>query len=103
MAEGALVEGQAEAWLVGDLQVPSTKAGVSSQSRSDQGMYSTVRPLGMEAMSWMWISGTRWLTTGRLKASAMAATLRQGVMPPTRSRSIITMSTERFSINWRRG
>src|SRR2546421_11881657 len=37
-------------------------------------MYSTVRPLGMAATRCTWISGTRWLTTGRLNASAIPAT-----------------------------
>src|SRR5918992_1409899 len=76
---------------------PSLMAGVSSYSRKVQGIYSTVSPLGMAAMLCTWISGIRWLTTGRLKASAMPATLRNWVMPPTRSKSIITMSTERCS------
>ena len=44
------------------------------------------------------ISGMTWLTTGRLKASAMPATFIHWVTPPTRARSIITMSTERASI-----
>ena len=36
----------------------------------------------------------RWLATGLLKASAMPATFIHCVTPPTRSRSIMTMSTE---------
>ena len=35
-------------------------------------MYSTVRPLGAAATRCTWISGSRWLTTGRLKASRHA-------------------------------
>ena len=66
-------------------------------------MYSTVRPLGIAAIRCTWISGIRWLTTGRLKASAMPATFIHWVMPPTRSRSIITMSIERASSRWRNG
>ena len=49
------------------------------------------------------ISGTRWLTTGRLNASAMPAIFIHCVMPPARSRSIITMSMERASSMWRKG
>ena len=45
-------------------------------------MYSTVRPFGTAPTRWTWISGTPWLTTGRLKASAMPAILSHGVMPP---------------------
>ena len=66
-------------------------------------MYSTVSPLGTAPTRCTWISGTPWLTTGRLKASAMPAILSHGVMPPERTWSIITMSTERASIMWRNG
>ena len=45
----------------------------------------------------------RWLTTDTLKASAMPATFIHWVMPPTRRRSIIAMSTERCSRSWRNG
>ena len=38
-------------------------------------MYSTVSPFGIAPIRWTWTSGIRWLTTGRLKASAMPATL----------------------------
>ena len=57
-------------------------------------MYSTVRPLGQAAIMCTSISGMTWLTTGRLKASAMPATFIHWVTPPTRTRSIMTMSTE---------
>src|ERR1700730_5178713 len=67
-----------------------SRAAVPSNNLSIQPMYSTVRPLGTAATSWEWISGITWLTTGRLKASAMPATLIHGVIPPTRIRSIIT-------------
>ena len=52
-------------------------------------MYSTVRPFGMPAMRWTCSSGSTWLTTGTLNASAMPAILSHGVMPPARMRSII--------------
>ena len=48
-------------------------------------MYSTVSPLGTAPTRCTWISGTPWLTTGRLKASAMPAILSHGVMPPQRT------------------
>ena len=44
-----------------------------------------------------------WLTTGRLNASAMPATFIHCVTPPTRARSIMTMSTECAWIMWRNG
>ena len=47
--------------------------------------------------------GDQMLTTGRLNASAMPATFIHWVMPPTRKRSIITMSIERDSSRWRNG
>ena len=61
-------------------------------------MYSTVRPFGHAATMWHSTSGMTWLTIGRLKASAMAATFIHCVGPPTRAMSTITMSTERASI-----
>ena len=88
---------------MGTTRWPLSSAGVSSKSCSVHGMYSTVRPLGMAAMRWTWNSGMRWLTTGRLKASAMPAIFIHWVMPPARSRSIITMSIERCSSRWRKG
>src|SRR5436309_778235 len=54
-------------------------------------------PLGQRVL------GGKLLTTGRLNASAMPATFIHCVMPPTRSRSIITMSIERASSMWRKG
>ena len=66
-------------------------------------MYSTVRPFGMAAIRCAWNSGITWLTTGRLKASAIPAIFSHGVTPPARTRSIITISTERASIMWRNG
>src|ERR1700738_4838467 len=50
---------------------PFCGTGTSSKSRKRRGMYSTVRPLGTAPTRCTWISGTPWLTTGRLKASAM--------------------------------
>src|SRR5271166_1899813 len=67
-----------------------SRAAVPSNNCSIQPMYSTVSPFGTAATRWAWISGITWLTTGRLKASAMPATLSHWVMPPTRIRSIIT-------------
>ena len=66
-------------------------------------MYSTVSPFGTAPIRCTWTSGIRWLTTGRLKASAMPATFSHWVMPPTRTRSTIGTSTERASIMWRNG
>src|SRR5579859_7160038 len=89
--------------LSGTTSWPSTMAGSSLNRRCVQGMYSTVSPFGIAATRWTWISGIRWLTTGILNASAMPATFSHWVMPPTRSRSIITTSIERASSRWRNG
>src|SRR5262249_8545009 len=67
-----------------------SRAAVPSNSCSIQPMYSTVSPFGTAATRWVWISGITWLTTGRLKASAMPATFSHWVIPPTRIRSIMT-------------
>ena len=70
-------------------------SGRPSNTSPLQGMPSAISPLGTAAIRCAKISGTRWLTTGTPKASAMPATLRNGVMPPTRIRSTIRMSTAR--------
>src|SRR5262249_20603258 len=67
-----------------------SRAAVPSNNCSIQPMYSTVSPFGTAATRWAWISGITWLTTGRLKASAMPATFSHWVIPPTRIRSSMT-------------
>src|SRR5215831_17358930 len=94
-SQGLLVELQAEAMPVGQHQLALVDDG--RLFVEVHGMYSTVSPLGQAATTCTSISGITWLTTGRLKASAMPATFIHCVMPPTRSRSIITMSMERAS------
>ena len=68
--------------------------GGLSNKRQVHGMYSTTNPFGAAATRCTWISGRRWLATGILKASAMLATFIHWVTPPTRTRSIMTKSTE---------
>src|SRR5262249_15821700 len=60
-----------------------SRAAVPSNNCSIQPMYSTVSPFRTAATRWAWISEITWLTTGRLKASAMPATFSHWVMPPT--------------------
>src|SRR5437868_4814964 len=88
---------------LGMSSMPSFGSGTARHSGKRRGMYSTVRPFGAAPTRWTWISGTPWLTTGTLYASAMPAILSQGVMPPERTWSIITISTERASSMWRNG
>src|SRR5436190_1378719 len=82
---------------------PFCCTGTSLKSGTSHGMYSTVSPFGTAPIRCTCTSGIKWLTPGRLKASAMPATLSHCVMPPTRTRSIIGISTERASSMWRNG
>src|ERR1051326_3271626 len=88
---------------VGMSSMPSFGCGTARHSGKRRGMYSTVRPFGTAPIRCTWISGTPWLTTGTLKASAMPAIFSHGAMPPERTWSIMTISTERASSMWRNG
>ncbi len=82
---------------------PPSIAGTSWNSGALHGMFSTVSPFGIATIVCARISGARWLTTGRLNASAMCAAFIHCVIPPARSRSIITMSMLRCSSMCRNG
>src|SRR5262245_7887413 len=98
-----VVEPQAKTRPVGQNQRPLLEPRCLFEQAQHPGHVLHGEPVRAGCTRCAWISGITWLTTGRLNDSAMAATFIHLVMPPTRARSIITMSTERASIMWRNG
>ena len=75
-------------------RIPSDGTGHVGRISVERGTYSTICPFGTAASRWTCTSGTT-LAADRTHASASAAILRHGVIPPTRNRSRMVMSTAR--------